>query len=554
MLTNIYIENVAVIEKASIDFDEAFNILTGETGAGKSIIIDSINAIMGQRMSRDLIRSGEKQAFISATFSDVTKAAVSKLLELGFEDEDGDYILQRTITAAGKNICRINGRPATLSVLREVSIFLINIYGQNEGYDFMTADSHIKYIDAIGAYHDLLEDYKNKFKVYSDLKHRLGEMTGNIQDRERKIDLLKYQIDEIDDAELEPGEQEELESRRSFLNNGERIKNGVAMSYAALTGDDDGSEGILSRLEEIGDELSDLSRLHPELEELAERIQSAYEEINDCHYELRNIYDDLDYDPEEIEEVEERLDLIRTLSRKYGNTIEEILEFCENAREELNSLLQFDINKEKLEEEFKKAEEQLKRSANQLSKARAEAAEKFATAVMKEMKYLDMPNVVMVPSITKCGFTENGCDLLELLISANPGEEPKPISKIASGGELSRIMLAVKTIIAEKDEIDTLIFDEVDTGISGSAASKVGRKLLELSGSHQVICITHQAQIAALADVHLFISKSVSGGRTFTSVKRLDFEERKYELSRIIDGSEPSELSLQHAEEMLKAR
>ena len=550
MLTNIYIENVAVIEKASIDLDEAFNILTGETGAGKSIIIDSINAIMGQRMSRDLIRTGAKQAFISAAFSNVSKAAEEKLSELGFDSDDGEYILQRTITAAGKNTCRINGRPAALSALREVSIFLINIYGQNEGYDFMTADSHIKYIDAVGGYPDLIEDYKEKYSVYSELKRRLNALSDNIQDRERKIDLLKYQIDEIDEAELEPGELEQLDARRKILANGEKIKNGVAMSYSYLTGGDD--EGILSRLETVAEELSDLSALHPDLEPIAERMQSAYEELNDCHYELRDIYDDLDFDPEEIEQVEDRWELIKTLSRKYGDTIEEILEFCERSRAELDDLLQYDINKEKTETEFKKAEAALKKSADALSKARAKAAADFSAAVMGEMRYLDMPNVVMTPNITPCGFTENGCDTLELLISANPGEEPKPLSKIASGGELSRMMLAIKSIIAERDEIDTLIFDEIDTGISGSAASKVGRKLRSLSSSHQVICITHQAQIAALADTHLYISKSVSEGRTYTEVKQLDFEERKHELSRIMDGT-PSELSLKHAEEMLRA-
>lgn len=552
MLTNIYIENVAVIEKASIDFDEAFNILTGETGAGKSIIIDSINAIMGQRMSRDLIRSGEKQAFISATFSDVSKTVGSQLAELGFDSEDGDYILQRTITAAGKNICKINGRPAPLSVFREVSIHLINIYGQNDGYDFMTADSHIKYIDAVGDYPDLLEDYRSGFALYSEKKHLLDSMNDDIHDRERKIDLLQYQIDEIERASLEPGELEELTSRRKILNNAERIKNGVAASYASLVGE--GSEGILSMLSTVSGDLSELSLFHPDLESIAERLQSAYEEINDCHYELRNVYDELDFDPDEIDQVEERYELIKSLSRKYGSTIEDILDYCERAQKELDELIEFDVNKEKLEKEYADAKMALSESAEKLSKARKEAADNFCQSVMSEMRYLDMPNVVMVPSIVKCGFTENGCDLLELLVSANPGEEPKPLSKIASGGELSRMMLAVKTIIAEKDEIDTLIFDEIDTGISGSAASKVGRKLLELSRSHQVICITHQAQIAALADVHLFISKSVSDGRTYTSVKRLDFEERKRELSRIIDGEDPSDLSLKHAEEMLKSK
>ena len=552
MLSNIYIENVAVIEKASIDFDGAFNILTGETGAGKSIIIDSINAIMGQRMSRDLIRSGASSAFVSATFSDISDIACELLQECGYEDEDGIFILQRQMTAVGKNVCKINGRPAPLSVFKRVSPYLINIYGQHEGYDFMTADSHIKYIDALGEYSDLLDEYKSKYAVYSDLRHKLLDLKDNIQDRERKIDLLQYQIGEIEEADLQPGELEELETRRVLLNNSEKIKTGISFAYALLVGDEE--EGAISILDNVCDTLSDIAEFYPDLNDVTGRIQSAYEELNDCHYEIRNFIDEVDFDPHEIDEVEERYNLIKDLTRKYGDTIEEILEFCEKSRKELDDLIQFDVNKEKLENDFKKAKKDLLEAAKKLTMARTEAAESFSKAVMKEMRYLDMPNVVMTPSITKCDFTENGCDRLELLISANPGEEPKPLSKIASGGELSRMMLAIKTIIAEKDEIATLIFDEVDTGISGSAASKVGRKLQQLSKTHQVLCITHQAQIAALADIHLFISKNVSDGRTFTTVRELDFDERKYELSRIIDGNNPSELSLQHAEEMLKAK
>lgn len=552
MLSNIYIENVAVIEKISIDFDEAFNILTGETGAGKSIIIDSINAIMGQRMSRDLIRSGASSALIIATFSNVSDAVCDVLRECGYDDEDGIFILQRQMTVSGKNSCKINGRPAPLSILKKVSSYLINIYGQHEGYDFMTADSHIKYIDALGNYGDLLEQYKRKFELYSDLKRKLSCMEDNIKERERKIDLLQYQVEEITEAELQPGEIEELEERRILLNNSEKIKTGIALVYSLLAGDEE--EGAVSIVDSACDTLSDIAELYPALSDIAQRLQSAYEELNDCHYEIRDFLDEVDIDPREIEEVEERYDLIRSLSRKYGDTIEEILDFCEKANQELEELLQFDINKERLESEFKKAKAELTEIAEKLTRERTQAANDFSKAVMEEMRYLDMPNVVMIPDITATDFTENGCDRLELLISANPGEEPKSLSKIASGGELSRIMLAIKTIIAEKDEIATLIFDEIDTGISGSAASKVGRKLQQLSGSHQVLCITHQAQIAALADVHLFINKNVEEGRTYTKVRKLDFEERKYELSRIIDGNNPSELSLQHAEEMLKSK
>lgn len=552
MLSNIYIENVAVIEKASIDFDNSFNVLTGETGAGKSIIIDSINAIMGQRMSKELIRSGSQSSFISATFTNVSQTAKTAFEECGYEAEDDMFILQRQISLSGKNSCKINGRPAPLSVFKKVSGCLVNIYGQNEGYDFMTADSHIRYIDAIGDYEELIKDYKVKFIAYTQIRRKIIALNDNIQDRARKIDLLKYQISEIDQADLHDGEFEELEEQRSLLINSEKIRTGLMFVHALLAGDEE--EGVVSILDTVNDTLSDISQTYTPLGEVTNRIQSAYEELKDCQYEISDFLDEIDMDPDELAEIEERYELIKSLSRKYGNTIKEILEYCEKARQELDTLLEFDMNKEKLMEQFQTAKQELVEAAKRLTEKRTVTAEQFSKSVIEEMRYLDMPNVVMVPQVTKCEYSENGCDRVELLISANPGEEPKPLTKIASGGELSRIMLAVKTIIAEKDEIATLIFDEIDTGISGSAASKVGKKLRQLSQTHQVLCITHQAQIAALADTHLFISKSVSEGRTYTKIRQLDFEERKYELSRIIDGDSPSELSLKHAEEMLNSK
>ena len=552
MLSNIYIENVAVIEKASIDFDGSFNVLTGETGAGKSIIIDSINAILGQRISKDLIRSGSQSAFISAAFTDVSDSAKAVFEECGYQAEDDMFILQRQISLSGKNSCKINGRPAPLSVFKKVSGCLVNIYGQNEGYDFMTADSHIHYIDAIGDYSDLLDEYRSKFMTYTQIRKKIISLNDNIQDRARKIDLLRYQIGEIEDADLHDGEIEEIEEQRALLINSEKIRTGLMFVHALLAGDDE--EGAVSILDSANDTLRDISDMYTPLADVTNRLQSAFEEIKDCQYEINDFIDGIDIDPNALAEIEERYELIKSLRRKYGDTIREILNFCENAKSELDSLLEFDINKEKLMEEFQIAKTELVETAGRLSQRRTATAKEFSDSVMEEMRYLDMPNVVMVPQITKCEYSEKGCDRVELLISANPGEEPKPLTKIASGGELSRIMLAVKTIIAEKDEIATLIFDEIDTGISGSAASKVGRKLRQLSKTHQVLCITHQAQIAALADTHMFLSKSVSEGRTYTKIRRLDFEQRKYELSRIIDGDSPSELSLKHAEEMLNSK
>ncbi len=551
MLSNIYIENIAVIEKATIDFNTDFNVLTGETGAGKSIIIDSINAIMGQRVSRDLIRSGAAGAMVSASFTDVSPKTAAAFEELGYEAEDGEFIISRQMTAAGRNTCRINGRPAPLSTLKTVSTRLINIYGQHEGYDFMTADSHIEYIDAMGGYGALLSDYREKYHTYTTLKRKLSSLNDNIRDRERRIDMLRYQVDEINAAELEDGELEELETQRKLLKNSGKILEGLGYVCAMLSGDDE--EGLVSQLDTVNDTLSEVAELYPDAAELSERFQSSFLELQDCAYELRSLLDSTDADPQQLEAVEDRLDLIHSLQRKYGSTIGEILEFCEKSEAELASLVDFDANRERLEKECAQAFTQVKAAAEVITKERTACAEKFCADAMEQMRYLDMPNIVMVPSISPCDYNENGADSLELLISANVGEEPKPISKIASGGELSRIMLAIKSIIADRDAIDTLIFDEVDTGISGSAAGKVGLKLKELSHGHQVLCVTHQAQIAALADTHFFISKCTSDGRTYTTVRQLTFDERKYELSRIIDGENPSDLALRHAEEMLRA-
>ncbi len=551
MLSNIYIENIAVIEKASIDFNTDFNVLTGETGAGKSIIIDSINAIMGHRVSRDLIRSGADKAMVSAAFTDVSDKTAAAFEELGYESEDGEFIISRQMTAAGKNTCRINGRPAPLATLKAVSTRLINIYGQNEGYDFMTADSHIGYIDAMGGYGKLLDDYREKYHRYTSLKRKLNSLNDNIRDRERRIDMLRYQVDEINAADLEDGELEELESQRRMLKNSGKILEGLGFACSELSGDEE--EGLISRLDNVNDTLSEVAELYSDAAELSQRFQSSFLEMQDCAYELRSLLDSTDADPQQLADVEDRLDLIHSLQRKYGSTIKEILDYGEKSETELNSLVDFDANKERVEKECAEAFEQVQSAARAITKERTACAKKFCADAMEQMRYLDMPNIVMVPSITACECNENGADSLELLISANLGEEPKPISKIASGGELSRMMLAIKSIIADKDEIDTLIFDEVDTGISGSAAGKVGLKLKELSRGHQVLCVTHQAQIAALADTHFFISKNAVDGRTYTTVRQLTFDERKYELSRIIDGENPSELALSHAEEMLRA-
>ena len=551
MLNSLYIENIAVIEKTTIDFKNGFNVLTGETGAGKSIIIGSINALLGGRISKDMIRSGADFAFVSGSFTVTNKEVHNLLEEYGYEcEDDNELILQRKLTSSGKSSCRINGRPATLSILKEITAHLVNIHGQHESYNLMSPEKHISYIDSIGDLESVKKEYKENLAILRECKKKLTMAQSDDSQRERQIDLLKYQINEIEEVSPKENEYEQLTEEHNKAVNAQDIINNLSSAEMFLSGSDE-QAGCLSVLQSCAESLNELTEYLPQAEKLSERITTAFYELQDCSAEISHLSNSIDADPYRLAEIEERLDFLYRLSKKYGNTTEEILNFCNNAKKELSTLEDYEFNIEKLQAQYDKYFQITKTLALKLSERRREISQEFMTRVKEEMTYLDMPNVNFKVSIERCPLNENGCDKLEFLISANPGEEPKPVSKIASGGELSRMMLAITNVIASNNIVETMIFDEVDTGISGSASQKVGYKLKSLSDSRQVICITHQAQIAALADTHFLIKKTVDFNKTYTQVTQLDFEQRKHEVARIIGGVSITELTLKHAEEML---
>lgn len=550
MLSNLYIENVAVIEKASIDFTQGFNILTGETGAGKSIIIDSINAIIGNRILKDLIRTGAETAFISAEFTDLSPSAVEALKQADIELDDDILLIQRKININGKSKCRINGRPASVGVLREIGVHLINIHGQHEGYALMSPESHITYIDKLGQLEDEVDSYRTVYKQYQSLCAKLRKATMDETERERKMDLLRYQIDEIEAADLQTGEYEELIEQKRVLQNSEKISYVLEEAKGYLNGSDE-SDGALQLLDLLSAALNRIASLLPDTEHIQERLQNASYEIRDCYEEISDLSNTIYEDEDSLNDIEARLDLIHTLSRKYGNTIPEILQYLERSKSELQYLEQYGENRQKLQDDCDEAHKQSCKLAQILSEKRKKVGLDFALSVKKELTFLDMPNVELVVSQKSGALNDFGCDNIELLISANPGEPPKPIAKIASGGELSRIMLAIKNVLADKDDINTLIFDEVDTGISGNAAQKVGLKLHAVSENQQVLCVTHLASIAAMANSHFKIIKEVHDGRTFTQVLPLNHEARRDEIARMISGAELTDAALNYAEDML---
>lgn len=551
MLINLYIENIAVIEKSNINFKNGLNILTGETGAGKSIVIDAISAILGHRTSKEMIRTGSDKAFVSATFENINDETAKKLSELGYDLDDDTLIISREINANGKTSCRINSRPATVSVLKEIGLNLINIHGQHESYELFSPETHIDYIDATGDYAHLKDEYKKEYSQLKKIEKQLDSLNIDETKRLQDIDLLSYQVNELEEANIEIGEEETLSEERMILQNSEKLISNLQKALLYAEGDGD-SEGAVSLLDNLCTTVNKCADLNPNLQELSEKLNDVYYNFQDCVSEVSNALDDIDSDSYRLNDIEERLDLLYKLKRKYGQTEEEMLEFLENARQKLNELTQLDINKENLEKEYNTQLSKTMKLAKELSESRKKTGEQFVANVQKELVFLDMPNVKFTVSYEQIPLSSNGQDKMELLVSANLGEEPKPVAKIASGGELSRIMLAIKTVLAENDIIDTLIFDEIDAGISGSAAQKVGLKLKEVSLSRQVLCVTHQAQIAALANEHLFIKKETKENKTFTNITSLNFEGRKHELARIIDGVNITETALAHAEQLLK--
>lgn len=551
MLTNLYIENIAVIEQTDISFTRGLNVLTGETGAGKSIVIDAINAVLGKRSSRGLIRSGADAAFVSAGFEDLSPLAVRKLGAMGYSCEDGALMLSRELSASGRNTCRINSRPATVSDLRDIGEYLINIHGQNDNLELMNPSTHIVYIDALADLSARLSDYRRIYRQLRDAEEELAAADMDESERLAKIDLLSFQIAELEDAAVTEGEYDALTAEKTALQNREKIARELMSARIALDGGDD-ADGAIRMLDDASSSLTGAMRYMPSLEGAADRLYSALYELQDISRELESAMDDIDADPGRLEAIEERLDLLYRLRRKYGETEIEMLGYLENAKKELNSLNDYATNREQLRLKRDELYHQAYDSAKEISDIRKRVSDDFKTRVGEEMAFLNMPGVRLEVSREEIELNSRGIDKLEFLISTNPGEEPKPVSKIASGGELSRMMLAIKSVLSSADFVGTLIFDEIDTGISGSAAGRVGKKLAMLSRDRQVLCVTHQAQIAAFADNHLFISKSVRDERTYTGVQALDHDGRVRELARIVGGEQIADTALSHAEELLR--
>ena len=551
MLSNLQIENIAVIKSASIDFENGFNVMTGETGAGKSIVIDSLNAILGERTSRELIRSGADSASVCAEFQNVGDNVKNELEKLGIEKDD-TLIVSRKLTPDGKNVCRINGMPATVSMLKALGVQLVNIHGQLDNQSLLSPETHCSFIDKLAGSGRELKEFKELYSLYIKKENELKSLNTDVNEKNRRLDILNYQIEEIQKADIRPGEKDELTEKLGFLRNAEKVLDLLHTAYAALNGDGempgaaDIAAAAASKLLSAADYSSDVTETASGVNDAAMNLSAYTEELRDKIYSL-------DYDPNETERAEERLDVIYRLSQKYGDSEEDILAYLENAEKERDALSFSDERAEQLRAETEKAYNEALAAAKKLSEIRIEAGKKFSADVERELAFLDMPSVKFIVNDSVGELYENGIVNIEFLLSANAGEEPKPLSKIASGGELSRIMLAIKCVLSELDDIDTLIFDEIDSGVSGRAALKIAAKMKELSKTHQVICVTHLAQIAAFADEHKLISKEEKDGRTYTCIASLDYNGRKYELARIMGGLTVTQSILNSAEELLSS-
>ena len=548
MLNLLHIENIAVIESADISFGTGFNVLTGETGAGKSIVIDAISAILGERAYRDMIRTGEEKASVRAVFSQVAP--------LGWFNENGvpydrETVIQRDIFLDGKNVCRVNGTLVSVTMLRKLGIQLINIHGQHDSASLFDEENHLIFLDDFSSNQALREAYQEKYQAVAALRREIQRMTMDEGEKLRRMETLQYQIAEIEKAELEPGEDETLEERRKLLQNAERLSKGMEEAVEALYGGEE-SEGAAGLLAQAEHALGRLSRFSDSFTSLHDKVADLMYQVRDAAEEAKDMRDDLSYSADELEQIESRLDVIYRLRKKYGTTCREILDYLEKARKELADIEFADDRLEKLKQKQQKAEKEAWAAAQALRQNRRENAEIMSARILQELKELDMPRVQFSCQFRELELQPNGTDAVAFYLSANAGEALKPLSKVASGGELARIMLSMKNVLAEKDQIATLIFDEVDTGVSGRAAQKVAEKLRKLAQHKQVLCVTHLPQMAALADTHMLISKSERDGRTYTSVTPLDTEGRKRELARIIGGTHITETTLKSAEEMLR--
>ena len=548
MLQVLHIENIAVIECADIAFNRGFNVLTGETGAGKSIVIDAISAIIGERAYRDMIRTGTEKASVQAVFSDVP--ALPWFGENGVSYEE-ETVIQREIYLDGRNVCRVNGSLVAVSVLRKLGRQLIDIHGQHDSASLFDENNHLQFLDDFAANEELRVSYKEKYDAVCALRREIDRISMDEGEKLRRMETLRYQIAEIEKAELEVGEDAVLEERRKLLQNSEKLSDGIETAVQALYGGED-SDGAVTLLQEAQREMARLSRYTDMYSAVQERLSDLMYQVQDVAEEIHAARDDLSYSPQELDRIEQRLDIIHRLRKKYGATCEDILSYMEQAKQELDEIEFADNHLEKLKKKLQVAEGEAWLAADTLTQNRKERAKAMAEAICAELAQLDMPKVQFSCEFTKTELTSTGADGVAFYMSANAGEALKPMSKVASGGELARIMLAMKNVQAEKDRIDTLIFDEVDTGVSGRAAQKVAEKLRSVSVNKQVLCVTHLPQLAALANTHLLIAKEERNGRTYTTVTPLDKVGRTRELARIIGGANITETTLKSAEEMLR--
>lgn len=553
MLRYLHIENIAVIEQANIDFTEGFNVMTGETGAGKSIIIDALFAILGERTSRELIRRGCDRAVVSASFTDLGKAVLLKLEELGFSaPEQDELILQRTLFADGRGQVKINMKPATVSALREIGRLLINIHGQHDNQTLLDPEKHMAFIDAYAENTKEREMYSEAFRQFRDITRQLREITASEEEKRRRAELLRYQINEIEQADISPGEEQRLKDTIAFQQQSESVMEQLHAADTALMGEqEDDVLGALDLLRAAAGSLSNVSGVFPAAKEVYETLQSAVLDLEGVVSDLSGLSEQIDTDPAELENSLQRLDLLHDLMLKYGNTEQQILDYLSAAKEELSGI-ELDCKRQsELENQIEPAQQQLIEAGAALSASRKKAATEICRQISHELAFLDFNGAAFSAEIVQGKYTKTGCDTTEFLIAPNVGEALKPLVKIASGGELSRIMLAIRSVLSLRDDVGTLIFDEIDSGISGHAAQKVAVKLYGVSERRQVICVTHLAQIAAAADHHLLITKSVRDGKTYTKVEPLESGGRIREIARIMSGGEYTENLLKTAEEMI---
>ena len=553
MLSLLHIENIALIQSADIRFEPGFNVLTGETGAGKSIVIDSIGAVLGERTSRELIRTGAKSALVTAVFTQVP--TLPWLEENGFPTGEEELLLQRELQGDGRNVCRIGGKLVTVAQLRELGRQLLNIHGQHDGQQLLDPASHLGYLDQFGGCQPLLESYQEAYRKWHDIRREMDKLQMDEAERSRRVDTLNYQIQELERAQLKAGEDEELSARRTLLRSAGRLMEAVQSAEFALSGDED-RDGACSLIAQAEGEVQGVSSISPELSELSEKLTALRCAADDAADTLRDLSRSFDFSPGELDQVEERLDLLYRLRKKYGPTVEDMLSYLERCRKELDQIQYADDTLARLEKDLKKAQKEAARRGEVLSQARREAAGALQARVQEELRQLDMPKVQFQTEFTpkggEAGMDETGLDEVQFLMSANLGEALKPIQKVASGGELARIMLALKNVLAEGDQIGTLVFDEVDTGVSGRAAQKVAEKMAQVARGKQVLCVTHLPQIAAMADTHFSVQKGEREGRTYTRLERLDRSQRREELARLIGGASITPSLLESAGELLR--